>query len=179
MMRRMPRHQPLARRRPALAWSAPLRSALTLAVLVFTTALTLGAQPPAPGPGKPPDEDTFKPEKVENLKVMPKTSTPDQVMKVMREWNEALNVGCVFCHKGKLGAALSTFDFVDDSKEHKEVTRNMLTMTNDLNTKYPEGMGDDAGIETPKVTCATCHRRNRHPETDLPPRSATAPKPAL
>jgi hypothetical protein len=48
----------------------------------------------------------------------------------------------------------------------------MLTMTNDINTKYPEGMGDDASVDTPKVTCATCHRRDRTPETDLPPKPA-------
>jgi hypothetical protein len=173
MMRRMLRHQPFANWRSALTWPV-----LTFAALLVAATLTVSAQPPGDQAStKPPDEDTFKPEKVENLTVLPKTSTPDQVMTVMREWNEALNVGCVFCHKGKLGAPLSTFDFKDDSKEHKEVTRNMLTMTNDLNTKYPEGMGDDAGLETPKVTCATCHRRNRHPETDLPPKPAGA-KPA-
>ena len=169
----MRRHQLLALRRVSTGWLSAAG-----ALLVLATTITLSAQPPGQEPAKPPDEDTFKPEKIENLKVLPKTSTPDQVMTVMREWNDALNVGCVFCHKGKLGAPLSTFDFVDDSKEHKEVTRNMLTMTNDLNTKYPEGMGDDAGIDTPKVTCATCHRRNRHPEKDLPPKPAGA-KPAL
>ncbi len=172
MMRRMPRHQLFARRSSALAWSAT-----TLSAIVLAASFTVAAQPPAQPSTKPPDEDTFQPEKIENLTVLPKTTTPDQVMTIMREWNEALNVGCVFCHKGKLGAPLSTFDFKDDSKEHKEVTRSMLTMTNDLNTKYAEGMGDDASIETPKVTCATCHRRNRHPETDLPPKPAG--KPAL
>jgi hypothetical protein len=144
------------------------------ALLVFAATLTAASQPPPQPSSKPPDEDTFKPEKIENLTVLPKTSTPDQVMTIMREWNDALNVGCVFCHKGKLGAPLATYDFKDDSKEHKDVTRSMLKMTNDLNTKYPEGMGDDAGIETPKVTCATCHRRNRHPETDLPPKAPGA-----
>jgi hypothetical protein len=172
MMRPMPRHQPLLRRSSALAWSAT-----TLSAIVLAASFVLAAQPPDQSSQKSPDEDTFKPEKVENLTVLPKTTTPDQVMTIMREWNEALSVGCVFCHKGKLGAPLSTFDFKDDSKERKDVTRNMLTMTNDINTKYAEGMGDDASIETPKVTCATCHRRNRHPETDLPPKPAA--KPAL
>jgi hypothetical protein len=163
----MPRQPSPAHSRSAASWFL-----ITSLCLVFATSLTLGAQPPGQPPPKPPDEDTFKPEKIENLKVMPKTTTPDQVMTVMREWNDALNVGCVFCHKGKLGAPLSTFDFKDDSKEHKEVTRSMLTMTNDINTKYADGMGDDASVETPKVTCGTCHRRNRHPEKDLPPKPA-------
>ena len=146
-----------------LAWLATASSAFVLAA-----SLTLSAQPPGQST-KSPDEDTFKPEKIENLTVLPKTTTPDQLMTIMREWNASLNVGCVFCHKGKLGAPLSTFDFKDDAKDHHAVTRNMVTMTNDLNTKYPEGMGDDATLETPKVTCATCHRRKRKPESDLPP----------
>lgn len=170
MMPRMPRHQLLRRSPLALL-------ATTAAALVLAASLTLSAQPPGQGGStKSPDEDTFKPEKIENLTVLPKTTTPDQLMTIMRSWSESLNVGCVFCHKGKLGAPLATFDFKDDAKDHHAVTRNMLTMTNDLNTKYAEGMGDDATLETPKVTCATCHRRKRKPEAELPPAVA---KPGL
>ncbi|HEY8549358.1 MAG TPA: c-type cytochrome [Vicinamibacterales bacterium] len=154
-------------------------AALVAALLFCAAAYRLAAQqqqPPAEPPAAPSssqaagtsDED-WKPEKLTNLKVLPKTTTPDEIMTIMRGFTEALNVGCIFCHKGKLNAPLSTFDFADDSKEHKEVTRSMIQMTNDINTKYPEGMGD-ASLEEPKVTCATCHRRNRHPEIDLPPK---------
>jgi hypothetical protein len=143
-------------------------------LLVSAAALAVHAQqtPPAPAGGQAVSDENWKPEKLENLKVLPKTTTPDEIIKIMRGFNETLNVECHFCHKGKMKAPLSTFDFPDDSKEHKEVTRNMLTMTNDINTKYPEGMGDDATVDAPKVTCATCHRRNRHPETDLPAKPA-------
>jgi hypothetical protein len=143
-------------------------------LLVSAAALAVHAQqtPPPPAGGQAVSDENWKPEKLENLKVLPKTTTPDEIIKIMRGFNETLNVECHFCHKGKMKAPLSTFDFPDDSKEHKEVTRNMLTMTNDINTKYPEGMGDDATVDAPKVTCATCHRRNRHPETDLPAKPA-------
>jgi hypothetical protein len=165
-----------------------LALAAALVLLGSTTAFRLSAaqappgQPPAgqapagqapaaqPAAAGAQDDANWKPEKLTNLTVLPKTTTPDQVMAIMREWNDALNVDCIFCHKGKLKAPLSTFDFADDSKEHKETTRSMLRMTNDINTKYPEGMGDDSTLEMPKVTCATCHRRARHPETDLPPK---------
>jgi hypothetical protein len=146
----------------------PIAALLTAIAIVGLTAAA-GQQPQTPAP--PSDED-WKPEKIENLKVLPKETTPDQIVKIMKEYAESLNAGCVLCHKGKPDAPLSTFDFADDSKEHKETTRSMIKMTNDINTKYPEGMGDDSSIETPKVTCATCHRRNRHPETDLPPKPA-------
>jgi hypothetical protein len=94
-------------------------------------------------------------------------------MTIMKGFAESLNVGCVACHKGKVDAPLSTFDFADDGKENKEVTRSMIAMTRDINTKYPEGM-PDASEKEPMVTCATCHRRNRHPETELPPKPAGA-----
>jgi len=151
--------------------SIRVRLSLCAALVASAAALAVHAQqtppPPPPAAAAASDED-WKPEKITNLKVLPKTTTPDQIVPIMKEWTETLNVECHFCHKGKMKAPLSTFDFADDSKEHKEVTRSMLTMTNDINTKYADGMGDDASIDAPKVTCATCHRRNRHPETDLP-----------
>jgi hypothetical protein len=123
-------------------------------------------------------DENWKPEKLTNLKVLPKDTTPDQIVTIMKGYAESLNVGCVACHKGKVDAPLSTFDFADDGKENKDVTRSMIAMTRDINTKYPEGM-PDATEKEPMVTCATCHRRNRHPETDLPPKPAgAAVKPA-
>ncbi len=152
-----------------------LRRGLPAAMVAIGVSLSAFAsparqQPPAQQQAAVSDED-WKPEKLTNLTVLPKTTTPDQIMAIMREWNDALNVDCIFCHKGKLKAPLSTYDFADDSKERKEVTRSMMKMTNDINSKYPEGMGD-ATVEAPKVTCATCHRRNRHPETELPKKGA-------
>jgi Photosynthetic reaction centre cytochrome C subunit len=122
---------------------------------------------------KPASDENWKPEKLTNLKVLPKDTTPDQIMTIMKGYAESLNVGCVACHKGKVDAPLSTFDFADDGKENKDVTRSMIAMTRDINTKYPEGL-PNASEKEPGVTCATCHRRNRHPETDLPPKPAGA-----
>src|ERR1700754_5165895 len=86
---------------------------------------------------KPASDENWKPEKVTNLKVLPKDTTPDQIMTIMKGYAESLNVGCVACHKGKVDAPLSTFDFADDGKENKDVTRSMIAMTRDINTKYP------------------------------------------
>ena len=122
---------------------------------------------------KPASDENWKPEKITNLKVLPKDTTPEQIMTIMKEYAASLNVGCVACHKGKVDAPLSTFDFADDGKENKDVTRSMIAMTRDLNTKYPEGL-PNASEKEPAVTCATCHRRNRHPETELPPKPAGA-----
>ncbi len=167
----MGRHRPMA-----------LAAVLTAGVTAGVWTVGVRAQtPPAPTPQTAPAaaaasgqaQDDWKPEKLVNLKVLPKTTTPDQIVAIMKSYTEALNVGCVFCHKGQVGAAYATFDFADDAKERKAVTRSMILMTRDINTKYPDGM-EDASEEAPKVTCATCHRRNRHPELDLPPKAAKA-----
>lgn len=113
--------------------------------------------------------EDWKPEQLHNIQVLPKDITPDQLMAVMRGWNAALNVDCVFCHKGQVGQPWSTYDFTDDSKVRHEVARLMVRATTQLNEQFKE-LGDPD--QPMKVTCATCHRRNRHPETDLPPADA-------
>ncbi len=126
--------------------------------------------PPAQAPGNPAIED-WKPEKLVNVEVLPKTMAPDDVIKLMKTYNAALNVDCVFCHKGQVGKPWSTYDFTDTSKKRHETARLMMRATNDLNEKFKD-LGDmDEGT---KVACATCHRRSRHPEIEPP---ATAPKP--
>jgi hypothetical protein len=126
--------------------------------------------PGAPG-GAPPPQERWKPEKLTNLKVLPKDTTPDQIMEIMNHFRRSLNMGCLGCHKGQQGQPISTFDFPDDSKENKEVARKMVKLTDDLNTKYADSYPDrdDADKSKPRVTCATCHRGKRHVDTDPPP----------
>jgi len=154
----------------------PIRFALSLLAVPVLITLTSAQTPPAgqmpPGPpgGGPPMEH-WKPEKLTNLKVLPKDTTPDQIMETMQHFRRSLNMGCLGCHKGQQGQPISTFDFADDSKENKEVARKMVKLTDDLNTKcadaYPDQ--DDTDKAKPRVTCATCHRGKRRPETDPPP----------
>jgi hypothetical protein len=109
--------------------------------------------------------EDWKPDKLVNVQVLPKDITPDEMMALMRDYNDALNVDCVFCHKGQVDAPWSTFDFADDTKARHETTRLMIKSTLELNEEFAE-LGE---MDQPtKVTCATCHRRNRHPEIDLP-----------
>jgi hypothetical protein len=149
-----------------------MRRKTTVAFALAMLGLCIGAA--AQEKPKPHDDENWKPEKIENLKVLPKDTTPDQIMTIMRGYAEALSVSCVACHKGKVDAAYKDIDYVDDSKENKEVTRSMILMTRDINTKYPDGL-PEASEKEPAVTCATCHRRNRHPETDLPPKPPKTP----
>lgn len=119
-------------------------------------------QPAAPAPAA--DQD-WKPTEVKNLTVLPKETSPDDVMKIMRAWNAALNVDCVFCHVGLVGKPLSTFDFASDSKKRKETSRVMLKAAMAMNETFKTIESD----ETPTVQCSTCHKRTRHVEADLPP----------
>ena len=120
--------------------------------------------PPTQAPGNPAIED-WKPEKLVNVEVLPKTMAPDDVIKLMRTYNAALNVDCVFCHKGQVGKPWSTYDFTDTSKKRHETARLMMRTTNELNEKFKD-LGDMD--EAAKVACATCHRRSRHPEIEPP-----------
>lgn len=149
--------------------------------VVLVVAMTLAwagllAQQPAP-PANPqtaaqpnPLED-WKPDMLHSIEVLPKDITPDALMKLMKDWNASLNVDCVFCHKGQVGKPWSTYDFTDGTKKRHEVARLMVKSTAGLNEAFKDlGEAD----EPVKVTCATCHRRSRHPEITPP---AGVPKP--
>jgi hypothetical protein len=148
-----------------------------IAGLVATVALsaaTLTAQQAAPAPATPPQEaaaadDNWKPDEIKNLTVLPKETSVDDVMKIMKAWNTALNVQCVFCHVGAVGKPLSTYDFASDNKKRKETSRVMLRATMDTNEKF-KTMGDD---EPPQISCATCHKRSRHVDDKLPAEAPT------
>jgi len=123
----------------------------------------VGAQAPA---AQPPDPlEDWKPDMLHHLEVLPKDITPDALITLMKSWNASLNVDCVFCHKGQVGKPWSTYDFTDTSKKRHEVARLMVKATVSLNEQFQDlGEAD----EPTKVTCATCHRRSRHPEITPP-----------
>ena len=116
--------------------------------------------------------EDWKPDKLVNVEILPKTMAPDDVIALMKSYNAALNVDCVFCHKGQIDKPWSTYDFTDTSKKRHETAMLMMRTVNDLNEKFKD-LGDmDDEV---KVTCATCHRRSRHPEIEPP---AAPEKPA-
>ena len=143
-----------------------------LVTTVAVSAVTLIAQQPAPAAqetapatqGTAPADDNWKPTEIKNLTVLPKDTSVDDVMKIMKAWNTALNVDCVFCHVGQVGKPLSTFDFASDNKKRKEASRIMLRAVMDTNEKF-KTIGED---DPPRVSCATCHKRSRHVEDTLP-----------
>lgn len=158
-------------RRFTVALGALAFAGLVVAVTIPAAAQTPpppSQQGPPPGGGGNDANRNWKPEKITNLKVLPKETTPEQIMTIMRTYSASMGAGCPMCHKGQPGQPFSTFDFADDGKENKEVARAMIRLTNDINAKYPEAF-PEATADDPPVTCATCHRRTRHPEKEPPP----------
>lgn len=138
------------------------RALVSVAATVAACTLIVAAQQTAPAA---PPADDWKPTEIKNLTVLPKDMSPDDVMKVMRAWNAALSVDCVFCHVGQVGKPLSTFDFASDNKKRKDVSRIMLKSVMATNEAFKVIEADD----TPTVQCSTCHKRSRHVDADLPP----------
>ena len=119
---------------------------LTLLLVALTwCAPTLGAQ------GK------FPPDSFTNLKVLPKTIRTDSLINTMKDFTNALGVRCQYCHVGREGMPLDSFNFVSDDKRTKRVARVMIDMVNHINEEH---LADVPDRPTPHliVRCATCHR---------------------
>lgn len=129
------------------------RFVCTLALSML--ALTVNAQAP--------QNEWRWPEKTKNIKVLNKDWPGSRLAPVMTGFTRALGVRCSYCHKGKEGEPLSTFDFVTDENPNKDRAREMLRMLGDVNThlKRLEPSGD----KRVNMWCNTCHRGRPRPMT--------------
>lgn len=96
----------------------------------------------------------------ENLKVLPKNTTKQQMDSVMKHFSSSLGVKCNFCHV-RNNDEKKDWNFASDENKHKLVARDMMKMTSKINKKY-------FGDETNAVTCYTCHVGHEEP-TSFPP----------
>ncbi|RKD18678.1 hypothetical protein BCY91_15200 [Pelobium manganitolerans] len=98
--------------------------------------------------------------KAKNLKVLPKDISHEELDKIMDDFKTALGVKCDFCHARSKDNP-KRLDFASDEKEHKEVARDMMRMTNKINKKYfKEHEGND---QIAAIQCVTCHNGNKKP----------------
>jgi Photosynthetic reaction centre cytochrome C subunit len=121
----------------------------TLASLAVFSAILL-AQPPQEAAKKGP------PPAPKNLQVL---KPEDNIRAIMRSFTVALGGNCQMCHVQG--------DFAADTNEHKVIARHMISMTKEINAKFPDGKEH--------VTCWTCHRGTHEPA--MVPPAADAPKP--
>ena len=113
-----------------------------------------------------------------NLKVLPKDTSPDQLMKIMRGYTQQLGVHCNFCHV--INEQTRHPDFASDEKLEKNTARTMMRMTDDINAKYMSQIHDpDAAPDQRTVACGTCHRGHSMPVTFKPPEHAAPGHPAM
>jgi len=97
-----------------------------------------------------------------NLQVLPKNIRPDSLDKIMDAFNAALGVNCGFCHTENKQTRILEFD--KDSKPEKEITRNMMRMTMDINKNYFQFNEEVNAAQIQAVTCYTCHKGIPIPE---------------
>ncbi|MBK8149498.1 MAG: c-type cytochrome [Acidobacteria bacterium] len=92
-------------------------------------------------------------QKFKSIKVLNEMPA-DQMGKVMNMISASLGVDCKFCH------ASNDADYEKEGFEHKDIARQMLKMTFELNKKYFEGR--------PEINCNSCHQGKSHPQPTFP-----------
>jgi len=123
-----------------------MRTFVSLVCLAIFSVMLL-AQPPQEGKKGPPPAP-------KNLQVLP----AEGLIPLMRSFTVALGGNCQMCH--------ARGDYASDENEHKVIARHMITMTKEINAKFPDGKEH--------VTCYTCHRGSHEPAMAPP----AAEKPA-
>ncbi|HAI83541.1 MAG TPA: c-type cytochrome, partial [Chitinophagaceae bacterium] len=76
-----------------------------------------------------------KQQRKRNLKVLPENITRDSLDALMDFYCESLKVKCSFCHAPRENDP-KKLNFTSDAKPEKEIARQMINMTNELNRKY-------------------------------------------
>jgi hypothetical protein len=141
---------------------------LGVSAAIAAVSIVSAQTPPAPPP--PAGPQFHWPDKMRNAKVLPKTTTADQLRDTMKGIAVSLGVRCAYCHSANAQATLAEMDFASDSNQHKNVARGMMRMVGRLNKDLPTFAGKDA-----RVNCYTCHRGSPHPALAATPTPIPTP----
>ena len=132
-----------------------MRKIRKIPIIIFAVILLLSSLAAVLPEAK--DQPKFK-----NLKVLPKNISEEKLDSIMDNFNYSLGVNCIYCHvRADKGDELN---FVSDGKSEKDIARNMMRMTDNINKKYFRFNNDKAALRA--VNCMTCHRMNPIPITD-------------
>ena len=133
----------------------------TLCIVMLSGSIAVAQAPEGQrGRGAPPAP-------MKNLQVLPKDMPQPQVVAIMRAFNAALGVNCNHCHVWTKPGDPGN-DMAADTKIEKTVAREMMRMTNDINTRLAAAIKKPAD-QIANVECATCHRGAAIPVTPPPP----------
>ena len=153
-----------------------MRFALLLVVLLCTAVVSYSDVPEARSAEVTVSDTTWSwPDQPANLQVLPPTIGAAGLRGAMLSFTRSLGVRCVECHEGEEGADFLTWDFAADTKPSKEIAREMMRMTWALNQESLPAIWEETGhvpteAEGLRVTCWTCHRGEKVPEQQAPPR---------
>jgi hypothetical protein len=150
-----------------------IRVSIGIGAFILTASVAgLFAQAPTPGGAAPAAGGRGQaPPAPQNLQVLPKNISREELIGTMRGYTAGLGVQCNYCHvqEGRGGRN----DFATDEKQPKKTARVMITMMNHVNETLASGLGKPAADLT-KVQCATCHRGEAIPKNPPPPPPAAA-----
>lgn len=104
------------------------------------------------------------PDKFENLQVLPKDISKQDLVATMRGFSMGLGVRCAYCHLDEEGKPHGPHDFAVDDKAPKKTARLMMQMVGDINQKWIPQVQSDRK-ERVAVACATCHHGQAVPRT--------------
>ncbi|HXB14010.1 MAG TPA: c-type cytochrome [Bacteroidia bacterium] len=127
------------------------------AILIIAAVVTLGASS---------NNEKKVPENFKNLKVLPQNITKDALDSIMHEFTVSLGVRCGFCHARKSDTTQKGLDFASDAKDEKTIARNMMKMTEYLNTTYFNFNNSTKPDTIHTIICYTCHRGKKEPASD-------------
>lgn len=99
---------------------------------------------------------------LQNIQVLPKTMTRQEVTTMMRSITAALGVQCNHCHVG------SPADRAKDDLPAKALARKMMQLTMTINNDLLKDVGTAPADGAMRVTCFTCHRGTLKPLTAPP-----------
>lgn len=97
------------------------------------------------------------PVKFKNLKVLPQDISDEDLDKVMDGFKAALGVKCGFCHAPSKENPKKS-DMASDDNPRKDITREMMRMTQEMNMKYISKIPHADSVRLQMLTCNTCHR---------------------
>lgn len=93
--------------------------------------------------------------KLKSVKVLPADISVNALVDTMRAFTRALGVRCTYCHVGKEGEPLSTFDFASDERPEKTKAREMLRMVSAINGEYLVKLVGRRGFGRPRLSRAS------------------------
>ena len=111
--------------------------------------------------------DQQEPKKLKNIKVFPATATYQQVDHAMDEFKVELGVKCNYCHAASKENP-KKLDMASDENPKKDITRDMMRMTDEMNKKYISIIPHADTVKVQMITCNTCHRGVAKPSAPIP-----------